>query len=164
MALFIAYNGVEPTTAKRVAMATGTSLHTILQVATPSNEELKIVAWGIDFDGSAAATPGSVELIVTDVAATAGTSLTPTKWGNPLGSASLCVGGTGATMFSDGAVTEGTITAVRSIDSHLIAPTNQYKWEFSLGREPVVEVSKFLRVRVHFAATVNCVCYVIWEE
>lgn len=162
MTLYIAYNGVEPTTAKRVAVATGTNIKTLQQVATPSTTEIKVVAWGIDFDASVAATPGSVELIVTDVAATSGTSVTPTKWNNPNGSVSACVGGTGATNHSP--TVEGTITAVRSLDSHLIAPTNQYKWEFSLGREPLVEVSKFLRVRVHFAATVNAISWILWEE
>lgn len=162
MPLYIAYNGVEPTTAKRVAVATGTGLKTLQQVATPSTNEIKVVAWGIDFDGSVAAVPGSVELIVTDVASTGGTSVTPTKWNNPLGPVSACVGGAALTNHSPSA--EGSITAVRSLDSHLIAPTSQYKWEFSLGREPVVEVSKFLRVRVQFAATVNAVSYIIWEE
>ena len=162
MPLYIAYNGVEPTTAKRVAVATGTAIKTLQQVATPSTTEIKVVAWGIDFDASAAATPGSVEMIVTDVASTSGTSVTPTKWSSPNGPVSLCVGGTGATNHSPSA--EGTITAVRSLDSHLIAPTGQYKWEFSLGREPMVEIWKFLRVRVHFAATVNAVSFIIGEE
>lgn len=162
MPLYIAYNGVEPTTAKRVAVATGTAIKTLQQIATPSTTQIKIIAWGIDFDGSAAATPGSVELIVTDVAATSGTSVTPTKWNDPNGPVSLCVGGTGATNHSPSA--EGTITAVRSLDSHLIAPTNQYKWEFSLGREPLIEVSKFVRVRVHFAAGINAISWILYEE
>lgn len=162
MPLFIAYNGVEPTTAKRVAVATGTGIKTLQQVATPSTTEIQVVAWGISFDGSTAATPGSVELIVTDVAATSGTSVTPTKWNNPNGPVSLCVGGTGATNHTPSA--EGTITAVRSLRSELIAPTSQYGWEFSLGREPVVEVSKFLRVRVQFGTTVNAVSWIVWAE
>lgn len=162
MPIYIAYNGVEPTTAKRVAVATGTAIKTLQQVAVPSTTQIKVVAWGIDFNGSAAATPGSVELIETDVAATSGTSVTPTKWDEPNGPVSLCVGGTGATNHSPSA--EGTITAVRSLDSHLIAPTSQYKWEFSLGREPVVAVSKFLRVRVHFAASIDAVSWILYEE
>lgn len=162
MPLFIAYNGVEPTTAKRVAVATGTAIKTLQQVATPSTCEIRIVAWGIDFDGSAAATPGAVELITTDVASSSGTSVTPTKWSHPNGPISLCPGG--AALTSHSPTGEGTIAAVRSLDSHLIAPTNQYKWEFSLGREPVVPVSGFLRVRVHFATTVNAISFIIWEE
>ena len=160
--VYFAGNGVEPTTSARVAVATGTGLKTMLQVATPSTAEVKVVEWGISFDGSAAATPGSVELIITDVAATSGTSLTPSKWGNPNGPASLCVGGTGATCFSPSA--EGSITAVTTGDIQFIAPTNQYVKQYPLGREFWVPVSKFLRIRVKFGTGVNCYCYIIWEE
>jgi hypothetical protein len=159
---YIAFNGVEPTTAKRVAVATGTSIKTLQQVATPSTKGITVIEWGISFDGSAAATPISVELIETDVAATSGTSVTPTKWGGNAGDASLCVGGTGATNHSPSA--EGSITAVRTFDAQLIAPTNQYVKQFPLGREPFVPASKFLRVRVHAPAGVNAISYIIWEE
>ncbi len=162
--LYFAANGASPTTAAQVVMATTNAINTLLQVATPSTASIIILEWGISFDGSAAATPIKCELLQTDVAATAGTSLTPTLWGDPNAPASLCVGGTGATMFNDGAITEGSITAVRMFDVQLVAPTNQYVKQFPLGREPEVAVSKFLRVRVTAAATVNAYCYIIWEE
>lgn len=145
-------------------MATTNAINTLMQVATPSTTGIYIIEWGISFDGSAAAAPVKCELLQTDVACTAGTSLTPTVWGDPNAPASLCVGGTGATMFNDGAVTEGTITATRMFDVQLVAPTNQYVKQFPLGREPEVPVSKFLRIRVTAAATVNAYCYIIWEE
>ncbi len=160
--IYFAANGASPTTAAQVAVATGTAIKTLLQIGTPATTGLVILEWGISFDGSAAATPGKIELLQTDVAATSGTSLTPTLWGDPNAPASLCVGGTGATCFSPSA--EGTITAVRMFDVQFIAPTNQYVKQFPLGREPEVPISKFLRVRVTFAATVNAYCYVIWEE
>jgi hypothetical protein len=162
--LYIAYNGASPTTAGQVKMATTGAINTLLQIATPSTENLKIVEWGISFDGSAAATPILVELLQTDVAATAGTSLTPTVYSPSDAPASLCVGGTGSTMFNDGAITEGSITAVRMFDAQLIAPTNQYVKQFPLGREPVVPVSKFLRIRTTAPTGVNAICYVLWEE
>ena len=162
--IYFAANGASPTTAAQVKMATTAAISTLLQVATPSTCSIVILEWGISFDGSAAAVPIAVELLETDVAATAGTSLTPTKWGDPNAPASLCVGGTGATMFNDGAITEGTITAVRMFDVQLIAPTNQYVKQFPLGREPEVAVSKFLRVRVTAPVSVNAYCYIIWEE
>lgn len=159
---YIAWNGAEPTTASRVAVATGTSIKTLLQIATPSTAEIKVIEWGISFDGSAAATPGIIELIQTDVAATSGSSLTPTLYENPNGPVSLCVGGTGATCYSPSA--EGTITAIRSLGGGLIAPTNQFIQQFPLGREPRIPISKFLRIRVKFGTTVNAICYIIWEE
>ncbi len=160
--IYFAANGASPTTAAQVAVATGAAIKTLLQIGTPATTGLVILEWGISFDASAAATPGKVELLQTDVAATSGTSLTPTLWGDPNAPASLCVGGTGATCFSPSA--EGTITAVRMFDVQFIAPTNQYVKQFPLGREPEVPISKFLRVRVTFAATVNAYCYIIWEE
>src|SRR6185503_15564597 len=108
--IYFAANGASPTTAAQVVMATTNAINTLLQVATPSTCSIVVLEWGISFDGSAAATPIKCELLQTDVAATAGTSLTPTIWGDPNAPASLCVGGTGATMFNDGAITEGTIT------------------------------------------------------
>jgi hypothetical protein len=42
----------------------------MLQVKPSATILAKIVEWGVSFDGSAAATPGKVELIETDVAAT----------------------------------------------------------------------------------------------
>jgi len=161
---YVVYNGASPTTAGQVKMAVTTSINTLVQVATPSTTGIIVIEWGISFDASAAAVPVLVELLQTDVAATAGTSLTPTIWGDPNSPASLCVGGTGATMFNDGAITEGTITAVRMFDCQLIAPTNQYVKQFPLGREPCVPVSKFLRIRTTAPAAVNAICYIIWEE
>lgn len=159
--LYFAANGASPTTAAQVVVTTGTSIKTLLQVATPSTTNLTVLEWGISFDGSAAATPIKVELLQTDVAATV-TSLTPSLWGDPNAPASLCVGGTSATGYTSTA--EGTITATRMFDVQLIAPTNQYVKQYPLGREPEVPVSKFLRVRVTAGAAVNAYCYVIWEE
>ena len=161
---YSAFNGASPTTAAQVKMATGATIHTLLQVATPSTTGIWVFEWGISFDASAAAVPVLCELIQTDVAATAGTSLTPTLWGDPNAPASLCVGGTGATMFSDGSVTEGSITAARVFDAQLVAPTGAYVKQFPLGREPYIPVSKFLRVRVTAPVTVNCLAYILWEE
>ena len=160
--LYIAFNGAVPTTAGQVKVATGAAIKTLLQIATPSTENLKVVEWGISFDASAAATPILVELLQTDVAATSGTSLTPTVFSPSDAPASLCVGGTGATCFSPSA--EGTIAAVRELDVQLVAPTNQYVKQFPLGREPVIPISKFLRIRVTAPATVNAIAYIVWEE
>jgi hypothetical protein len=159
---YIVFNGAVPTTASQVAVATGTSIKTLQQVATPSTTGLIVIEWGITFDGiSSTAVPGICELIQTDVAATSGTSVTPTPYGVDQ-TASLCVGGTGATNFSPSA--EGTITATRVFDAVHVPPTGGFVKQFPLGREPFVPVSKFLRVRVKFAATVNAISWIVYEE
>ena len=159
---YIVFNGAAPTTAAQVPVATGTAIKTLVQVATPSTTGLHIIEWGISFDGTSSANaPGKCELLQTDVAATSGTSLTPSIYGVDT-TASLCVGGTGATNFSP--TVEGTITSTRVFDAQLVSPTSGYSKQFPLGREPFVPASKFLRVRVTFAVTVNAYAYIIWEE
>lgn len=70
MPLYLIGSGPMHTTAKLAALATGTSIKTLLQVKPGATSLLRIVEWGIHFDGSLAATGISVELIETDVAAT----------------------------------------------------------------------------------------------
>lgn len=159
--LYFAANGPSPTAAAQVPVTTGTAIKTLLQIATPSTVKIKIVSWGVSFDGSAAATPGKVELLECSGAATV-TSLTPTLWGDAGDVASLCVGGTSATGYT--ATAEGTLTNVRMLDVQHVAPTSQYVREFSLGREPSIAVSKFVRIRVTFAAAVNAYAWIVWEE
>jgi len=155
--LYIAYSSAVPTTAVQAKTATGTAIKTLLQLTAPATTRFRVISWGISFDGSAAATPGAVELITTGtVAGGTPTAVTPTLWdsGDP---ASQVTAGFGPT-------TEGTITTTRLFDGQLVAPTSQYVREFSLGREPVVAASQVLRVRVHFAATVNALAWIHWEE
>src|SRR5579862_807904 len=64
------YNGPMQTTSQPTTVTTSTSLKTLLQLVMKSGQMARIIEWGISFDGSAAATPGTVELIETDVAAT----------------------------------------------------------------------------------------------
>lgn len=166
MALYLIANGVAPTTASQVVVATGTNIITLLQVKAGTTKPLQIVEWGISFDGSAAATPIKVELLETDVAATVTTLATADivkydaealSGGDPV--TNLIPVGTAATGFTGSA--EGTITATRMFDVQLIAPTNQYVKQFPLGLEPVIQVSKFGRIRVKAGTGVNAYCYMI---
>lgn len=161
---YVAYNGAMPTTAALTKVTTGTAIKTLLQIATPSTKPIRVIEWGISFDGSAAATPGQIELVQTDVAATvtAHVAAGVMPFSDPGAPASVMTLGTSATGYT--ASVEGTTTASRLLDYQLIAPTGQYVKQFPLGREPELPISKFLRVRVTFAAAVNAVTYVIWEE
>lgn len=165
MTLFWAANGAMATTAEMVPVTTGTAIKTLLQIATPSTKGIKIVEWGISFDGSAAATPIRVELI--DTAAVAATVTAHVAAGvqpvdDPGAPASVMTLGTGATGYTASA--EGTIVASRTGDLQFIAPTTQYVRQWPLGREFRVAVSRFLRVRVKAGAAVNAYTYIVWEE
>jgi hypothetical protein len=158
------YNAAMPTTAAPVKVTTGTAIKTMLQISTPATRQLTVVSYGISFDGSAAATPGTVELIQTDVAATvtahAAAGVMPLRPGQP---ASLVTLGTANTGFT--ATAEGTTTASRLLDAQLIAPTNQFVYQWIPKEEDwTVAISTFLRVRVTFGAAINALCWVVWDE
>lgn len=168
MALYLIANGPAPTTAAQAVVTTGTAIKTLLQLSSSATKPLKIVEWGISFDGSAAATPIKCELVETDVAATVTAHVTggiikldgeALAGGDPV--TNLLPVGTAATGYT--ATAEGTITATRMLDVQLVAPTNQYIKQFPLGREPIVQISKFARVRVTAGAAVNAYCYMIVE-
>lgn len=164
--IYSAFNAVPPTTASIVPVATGAAIKTLLQIGIPATTDLVLLEWGISFDGvTPTAVPGIIELMSSGtVAATSGTSVTPTLYGgqNKSGVASLCVGGTGATCHSPSS--EGSIAAVKTYGAQHVTPMGSYVKQFPLGREPVVPASDFLRIRVKFAATVNALCYIVWEE
>lgn len=164
--LYLIANGPMQTTAAFAVVATGTSIKTLLQVKPSATAVMKIVEWGISFDGSSAATPGKIELIETDVAATVTATVAAdiTKLdgealsgGDPTTNLIQC--GTTSTGYTSSG--EGSITAVRNFDIQLVAPTNQYVKQFPLGREPVIQISKFARIRVTFGTTVNAYCYMV---
>ena len=159
--IYRAGGAASPTTAAEAVVATGAVIKTLLQIAIPTAYQISVIAWGVSFDGFAAALPGKVELLQTDVAASV-TTLTPTLWGDPSAPASLCVGGAALTGFNASA--EGTITATRVFDAQLISPTVGYSMWFPLGYQPWVGASKFLRIRTTFGTTVNAYPWIIWEE
>lgn len=168
MARYLIMNSAVGTTAAPVKVTTGTAIKTLLQVKPSATNGIHVVEWGISFDGSTAATPGNVELMESDVAATVTASAAAdiTKFdaaalmgGDP--TANLIVVGTTSTGYTSTA--EGTTTVSRLFDWQLIAGTNQYVKQFPLGERPHIQVSKFLRVRVTFAAAINAACYVIVE-
>lgn len=167
MALYLIFNGVMQTTAAPPKVTTAAVIKTLLQFKPLV--PCKLVEWGISLDGSAAATPGQVELIETDVAATvtalANADITKVdgaavQFGDP----TTNFISVGASATGHTATAEGTTTAVRNLDGpKLIAPTNQYEKQFPLGREPFMIATKFYRVRVTFGVAINAYTYMVIE-
>lgn len=161
--LYYAANGAAPTTSPlvKVATTTGTAV-TMLQLTNGSTRPLKIVEWGISFDGSAAATPIEVELCETGTIAGASmnTGMTPMLYDDPNAPASQVA----SIQYWKSGQTEGSIVALRYGDLQLVAPTSQYVKQWPLGREFQVKASNILRVRVTAGTSVNCYTYIIWEE
>lgn len=166
MGIYQAYNGPAPTTAAQVAVTTGTSIKTLLQISTPSTAPIWVMEWGISFDGAAAAAGVQCELLTTGtvgatITAHATSGMHPID--DPLGPASIMVT-TGTTNTGYSASAEGTITTTRILDSQFVQPTGQYKFLWPLAEYPYIPVSTILRVRVKAAAAANALCYVRWRE
>lgn len=162
MARYRIFNGPMPTTASQAVVTTGTAIKTMLQLK-PFNQ-CKIVAWGISFDGSATATPGIVELCETGTVfgtVTASVDADCIKLNGADQAVASVAGltmGTSATGYT--CTSEGSITTVRQFDAQLIAPTNQYIYQFPLGQEPVLVIGNACRIRVKFGTAINAICWI----
>lgn len=165
------FNAPMATTAATAKMVTGTSIKTMLQVATPSTRQMQLISWGYSLDASPATTStGVVELIQTDVAATVtahvASGVQPL---DPNAPASLMTLSTAATGYS--ASVEGTITGTRLFDV-VQAPgltaggdgINAYSYQWMPDERPIVGLSKFLRVRATFGASVGMLTWIVWDE
>jgi hypothetical protein len=172
MALYQIFNGATPTTAKFVAVTTGTSIKTLLQVKASATVLAKIVEWGIKCDAPASACLFVAELLETDVAATVTAHVAAglnkldanaVAGGDP--STNLIQVGTTSTGYTSAG--EGSITAVRLFDQITVTvpSSNGYEFvkQFPLGREPVINLGLFGRIRTHTSVAVNAVCYMTVE-
>jgi hypothetical protein len=171
---YIVYNSAMATTAAPVKQPTGTAIRTMMQLKFAAGVIARPIAWGVSFDGSAAATPGVVELIETGAILATVSSAFAAADVQPYGDANAPANtagtsgvplnlGTSASGFATAAGTEGSIVASRMADVQQVAPTNQYSMQWPLGREFEVVPGNALRVRATFGTTVNMLCWVIFE-
>jgi len=171
--LFWAANAAMPTTAANAPTATASGCKTYLQIATPATRGISVVAFGAEFT-SGVTVPTTIELV--DTAAIPATGLTAhvAAGVQPYGVGALGATapvsamtlGTGATGWSAGAGTEGTIVATRT-GKYKILPVGAdgYEWEWSLGREFVVGPSRNLRIRLTTTTTSPTVLvWALWDE
>lgn len=172
MALYKIYNFASPTTAAPSLVTTGTSIKTMLQVKPSATVISRIVEWGYWLDSSAAATSAKIELIEVDVPATVTAHVAAgiVKYdanalmgGDP--TTNLIQVGTSATGYTSTA--EGTVTASRLLDLQIQTTSTSFvtgQWvQIPLGREPVLQVNQFGRIRVTFGTAVNMACYMLLE-
>lgn len=162
--VYSVWNGASVTTAAPVPVATGTSVKTMIQLTPSASSEARVVEWSCEGDASAAATPGTMELLFHGSGAATVTAYVAgdIKKYDPNGRNSLLTLGTtnsGYTASSEGTPAGGSFSIV-----HQIPPTSGMYVQYPLGREPEAAVSTFLRFRNKFAATVNTICYIAWEE
>lgn len=161
--LYTIFNGPMPTTAAQAPVTTGTAIKTLLQLK-PFNI-IKIVEWGVSFDGSAAGAGIKCELLDTGtifgtVTASADVDISKTESVEQavasVAGLTLATSGTGYTCTA-----EGSIVAVRMFDAQLVQPTNQYVKQFPLGYQPKGIIGNAIRIRVTAAAAVNAYAYIV---
>lgn len=157
-----------PTTAAQASVTTGTSIKTMLQIATPSTRQIQLIAWGFSIDDTTGA-DGVIELLQVDVAATVTAHVAAgVQPLDPNAPASLMTLGTSATGYT--ATAEGTPTASRVFDAVSLSATTSespytYVYQWMPDERPIVAVSKFLRVRATTPTTaVDCRTWVVWDE
>lgn len=156
------YNAPMPTSASIVPVTTGTAIKTLLQLK-PFNVG-KIVAWGISFDGSASATPIICELLETGTVFATVTASADADCYKLDGADQAVASVAGLTLATSGtgytASAEGTVTATKIFDAQLVAPTNQYVYQFPLGQEPKMLIGNAYRIRVKAGTAVNALCFI----
>jgi hypothetical protein len=158
--------GPMPTTAAISGITTGTTIKTLLQIATPSTRMLEVIAWGYTCN---TVPNGAIELLSGDVADTvtahvaAGVQPLDGLSGYP---ASLVTLGTAATGYN--ATAQGTMTAVRVHDVQIPVGTQpsdlSYEYQFMPDERPRIAPSHFLKVRISPANATGILCWVAWEE
>lgn len=172
MGIYKVFNGPMPTTAVIAPVTTGTNIKTMLQIKLGGSTNMvgKIRKYGVSFDGSAAATPGKVELLSTKTVAATITEFVAADIINLSDANAAAVTDDFPLAFTAAgdesgytATAEGSITSTRPFDAQLVAPTNQYIKEWALGTEPEFAASEFIRIRVHFGSAVNCICWIEFE-
>ena len=150
-----------------VALAAATT-KTVLQVNIPSAQDIRLLGWGVSFDGvSGTAIPVICQLAECDTAATTGTSVTPDQWGNNIAPASVCIGGTALTAY--GCTVDTAPTVIREFDSQHVHPQSGYGLFWGAGAEHQPKcgnatAARFLRIRCTAPAIVNVLPWVIWAE
>jgi hypothetical protein len=164
------WNAAMATTAAQASVTTGTTIKTMLQIATPSTRKINIISWGFTLDDPPGA-DGVIELLQTDVAATVtahvAAGVQPLDAGAPASLMTLGTTATGYTSTSEGATTAARIFDVVSLSSVSAeaAPFMTYTYQFVPDERPVVDISKFLRVRATTPTTaVDMRCWVCWSE
>lgn len=157
-----------PTTAAQAAVTTGTTVKTMLQIATPSTRQIQLISWGYAISEASGAV-GTVELLQTDVAATVTAHVAAgVQPLDPNAPASLMTLGASATGYTSTA--EGSITATRVFDAvrlpaSLTGSGTPYAYQWMPDERPIVAISKFLRVRATTPTSgCNMICWVVWDE
>lgn len=164
-AQYTAFNGaVDATTGM---MAAGTSYATgakvAIQIATLSTGRIRVIEYGVSGSG----TPGGAKTLFTLAQASAASTMTTahsTSTITPTGDdTTACPLTMSTTACGYGTGTITTNTTDRQFAGALLDPAEHYEKQLPLGRDFIVQPSKFLQLRINTAATNTLLAYVVFE-
>lgn len=153
--LWQVYSATPVTTGAMARIATGATgtPKTVLQL-TAGTTDLVVVSWGVTLETAPTAFVAAELINTTTVAGTGATTVTPSN----------LQGGTVTNATAGfGPSAEGTVVATtRTFDTNLmLSPSYEYEW--SLGREPLLEAGQVLRVRLSSTVSVNALAWIVYE-
>lgn len=141
-------------TAGDVALVSGAA-KTVLNIAAPANQRLRILAWGVYFNGtSAAAVPARVSLTRQEDAGT-GTGVTPKAEDGDLSISS------NTTSKENMSVEPASGNVLKTV---LVHPQYGYEIAETPGREVIVGIGGFLGILITAPAAVSCRAWIKLEE
>ena len=139
------------------AIATGTSVKTLIQLLAATNQRCKIKEVSISFDGvSNTATPIKVELVTQTSAGTLTNTTTVRKADN---SAAETV----QTTCKDTATSEPTDSGDVKM-AEFVHPQTGFIWQAPFGGELEIKGAERLGLRVTAGASVNALARIVFEE
>lgn len=139
-----------------VAMVAATA-KTILQILAPANQRVKILNFGMAFDGaSVTAVPVKVQIVRQSTAGTGGTAYTPKKVDDSLAETIL------TTALTNIATTEPTTGDI--LFTFLVHPQQGYREIAAFGNELKCGGADRIGVLVNAPAAVNCTATLQCEE
>ena len=135
--------------------AVTTAAETLIQLVAPSNHRLKILEWGVFFDGTSATDAPIIVDILRQSTAGTSASLTLVKW-NDSDDETLQ-----ATALQDFSAEP---TAGDILESKEVHPQSGYEKIYPLGQELIVKGGGRIGLRVTAGANVNALAYIKYEE
>lgn len=132
-----------------------TSAETLIQLVAPSNHRLKILEWGVFFDGVTATDSPIIVDILRQTTAGTSSSLTLVKWNDSDDETLL------ASALQDFTAEP---TAGDILESKEVHPQSGYEKIYPLGQELIVKGGGRMGLRVTAGANVNAIAYIKYEE
>lgn len=136
------------------ALAAATA-ETLIQLVAPANHRVKLLRWGVFFDGvSVTAEPVQIRLLRQTTAGTAST-LTPVKMDDSIGE-------TLQTAAQQDFTAEPTAGDV--LEAYEVHPQQGIAMIYPLGQEPIIGGGDRLALEATAPAVVNARAYMVFEE